>query len=352
MTPTKDKRINASFLSFKEYVIFFVILLVVCCSYNSVYFLYREAGEANNNLIVAAAMFGNLIFTCFAVCIIFAFFRKYYFGRPMKHIGDAARRIAEGDFYVRIEPLRKDGKKDEIEVMIEDFNKMADELSSIETMKGDFIANVSHEIKSPLSVIQSYAMALQNDNLPTDVRREYSETIVTASRKLSDLVSNILKLNKLENQEIFPASDPYELGEQLRYCSLSFEELWEKKNIDFRADIDDVSVCYDENLLELVWNNLISNAIKFTDEGGTIEVSLKAGVSYAIVTVKDTGCGMNEKNGAHIFDKFYQGDTSHSREGNGLGLALVKKVIDVVSGDISVESRLGKGTQFTVRLKI
>jgi signal transduction histidine kinase len=277
--------------------------------------------------------------------------RTYYFNRPIRHLGEAVKKIAGGDFSVRVTPLRTDGKKDQLEVLFDDFNTMAQELAGIETLKNDFIGNVSHEIKTPVSVIQGYAEALQNDALGNNERTEYAKAIVGATKKLAALVTNILKLNKLENQEILPARTHFNLGEQIRLCALGFEDLWERKNIVFTADLDDTMVWYDENMLEIVWNNLISNAVKFTNSGGFITLSLKATGDFAVFTITDTGCGIDGENQKHIFDKFYQGDTSHSGEGNGLGLALVKRVIEIAGGEIRVESQPEKGTTFTVRLK-
>jgi signal transduction histidine kinase len=236
--------------------------------------------------------------------------------------------------------------------MFDDFNTMAQELESIEILKNDFIANVSHEIKTPLSIIQNYAEALQDENLKADERREYIKTIVTSSQKLSDLVSNILKLNKLENQKIVPEASSYDLGEQLRRCVLAFEDLWDQKNINVTADLDDIIVCYDESMLEMVWNNLIANAIKFTAPGGSITVTLKKLAGFAVVRVIDSGCGMDAETQKHIFDKFYQGDLSHSQGGNGLGLALAKKALDISGAKISVTSKTREGSTFTVRLKM
>ena len=173
-----------------------------------------------------------------------------------------------------------------------------------------------------------------------------------AAKKLSTLVTNILKLNKLENQGIVPEGKAFDLSEQLRACALGFEELWEEKGVDFEADIeDDVLVRSDQDMLELVWNNLISNAIKFTPRGGRVFVTLKKEEDLAVATVSDTGCGMDEATLRHIFDKFYQGDTSHAQEGNGLGLALVNRVIQLVGGEVRVQSEPGKGSTFTVLLK-
>jgi len=236
--------------------------------------------------------------------------------------------------------------------MFEDFNTMAQELQSIETLKNDFIANVSHEIKTPLAIIQSYAAALQNNTLNNNERDEYIKTINDASQKLSTLVSNILKLNKLENQEILSEAHSFDLSEQLRRCALSYEELWESKNINFNSELEEISVCYDETMLEIVWNNLLSNAIKFTNPGGSIFLKLKSSDGHALISINDTGCGMDEETQKHIFDKFYQGGSSRSQEGNGLGLALVKRTIILLAGTIKVESSPGKGSTFIVSLKI
>ena len=229
---------------------------------------------------------------------------------------------------------------------------MAEELSGTETLRTDFISNVSHELKTPLSVIQNYGTMLQKPNLSEEKRIEYSKAVTESSRRLADLISNILKLNKLENQQIFPEKRKYNLSEQLCECLLCFEDVWEKKGLDIDTDIEeDVFVESDPELLTIVWNNLFSNAIKFTEPGGQIFLGLKTDSRFAIIEVKDTGCGISPEVGAHIFEKFYQGDTSHATQGNGLGLALVKRVIDIASGDISVSSESDKGSIFTVKIE-
>ena len=181
---------------------------------------------------------------------------------------------------------------------------------------------------------------------------EYARAVTAAARRLANLITNILKLNKLENQQIYPVVKTYDLGEQICECLLSFEDVWEKKNLEINTDVEEeVMVDTDAELLALVWNNLFSNAVKFTDPGGKLFLSLKSEGDYAIVQVTDTGCGIPPEVGRHIFEKFYQGDTSHASQGNGLGLALVKRVIDIVGGDISVSSQVGKGSTFTVKLR-
>ena len=229
---------------------------------------------------------------------------------------------------------------------------MAEELAGVETLRTDFVANVSHEMKTPLAIMQNYGTLLQAPGLSEEKRMEYAKGVADGSRRLADMMTNILKLNRLEKQQIYPKTDEYDLGEQLCTCLLNYERVWEDKNIEIETDIaDDVKVSTDEELLSLVWNNLFSNAFKFTPKGGKVAVELKATEQYVVVKVKDNGCGMSSEVGAHIFEKFYQGDTSHATQGNGLGLALVKRVVDILQGEISVESTLGKGSTFIVKFK-
>ena len=274
------------------------------------------------------------------------------YDKPMRRLSRAMRAVAQGDFTVSVQPVHKRNKFDYMDLMFEDFNSMVHELSSIETMKDDFIANVSHEIKTPLAVICGYASALQRGNLSEEEQREYAATIASASESLSVLISNILRLNKLENPEIVPNAAPYDLTRQLSDCALAHEEQWERKHIDFDAQLEErVMILADESMLEIVFNNLIANAIKFTEPGGRIVLRQEKAGGDVVVTVSDTGCGMDEETVKHIFDKFYQGDSSHSREGNGLGLALVKRVLDISGGSIAVRSAPGEGSEFIVRLK-
>jgi signal transduction histidine kinase len=348
----KDSRVNAGYMSIKEYFLLFFAVAAVNGFHMVIYLGFVDRGmvETHTQLVINVLM-GYIFGTSALLMFLVAAVRHVSWSRPMRRLSEAARNIAQGDFSVRIARFRKDGKKDFVEVMVDDFNTMAGELESIEMLKNDFIANVSHEIKTPLAVIQNYAATLQNDTLGYEERREYIKTIIASSQKLSTLVSNILKLNKLEHEEIPPAAVPFDLSEQIRRCALAFEDLWEQKNITFDVDLDEAVVCYDESMLEIVWNNLISNAIKFTAPGGSITLSLKQSDGFVVAEIKDSGCGMDEETQKHIFDKFYQGDSSHSQEGNGLGLALVKKVIDIIGAKTSVTSKAGEGTTFSVRLK-
>jgi len=218
-------------------------------------------------------------------------------------------------------------------------------------LKTDFISNVSHEIKTPLAVIQNYSSLFQDETLDSETRKNYSKTLISASKRITDLITNILKLNKLENQEIQEKHEAFNLTEALADSVVEFEMLIEKKNLELNCDFDDVVIFSSKSLLEIVWNNLISNAIKFTNSGGKIDITLKRKYKNVEIKVSDTGIGMTSETGAKIFEKFYQGDTSHSTQGNGLGLALVKKVIDILGGEISVQSEINKGSTFTILLK-
>lgn len=277
--------------------------------------------------------------------------RRYQ--KPMRQFAKAAHQVAGGDFSVYLAPLNRTDRLDYLDAIFLDFNKMVEELGSIETLKTDFFSNVSHEIRTPLAVIQSYASMLENEALTPAQRKEYTDTILDATRRLSDLITNLLKLNKLEKQNIAPQAEPYDLCRQLCECALLFEDRWEQKSIEFVTQIEDrATINADASLLELVWNNLLSNAIKFTPPGGTVTLRQTSTESDVTVSVTDTGCGMDNETLAHIFDKFYQGDTSHATEGNGLGLALASRIMELMDGSLTVESTLGGGSTFTVRLPV
>ena len=276
---------------------------------------------------------------------------KDTYEEPLHRLADATQQVAGGDFSVYVPTIHTADRLDYLDVMILDFNKMVEELGSVETLKTDFVSNVSHEMKTPIAVIKNYAELLQMKNASDGEKAEYARNIEEAAGHLSALISNILKLNKLENQRIDPEIESYDLCGQLEECILQYEELWDEKELELEVDMEERAVIQaDPSLMELVWNNLLSNAIKFTEQGGKVTVRQATEAEYVEVSVSDTGCGMSKESIRHIFDKFYQGDTSHSKEGNGLGLALVKRILVLMNGDIQVVSQEGKGSTFTVKL--
>jgi signal transduction histidine kinase len=311
---------------------------------------YIIARTQNNGLIAVLMLIVVIMLS--AVCTIADVVRrKIMVDRPVKKILSAAERIARGDFSVRLELVHPYGKYDEFDLIMENLNTVAAELGKSEILKTDFISNVSHELKTPLAIIQNYATLLQNENLDLETRKKHAKTLQSASRRLSDLITNILKLNKLENQELKPEIQKFNLTETLTETVLQYEELIETKRLELTCDFEEILITSSPSYLEIVWNNLLSNAVKFTETGGKIGVSLGFDKGKAVVKITDTGCGISPETGSKIFEKFYQGDTSHAQEGNGLGLALVKKVIDLLGGEISVNSELGKGSTFTIVLK-
>ena len=342
--------------SVSSFLLFFLTVgfIVSCCMmlFLSILADTMELTLTTDNIAAAAKItFWNVILITFLFKFADYIRRKIMVERPTKIITEATEKIMSGDFSVRIKPMQNSGMEGFNQIAMA-INQMAEELSSVETLRTDFIANVSHEMKTPLAVMQNYGTLLQAPDLSDEKRIEYAKGITDGSRRMADMMTNILKLNRLENQQIYPQVSEFDLGEQICECLLQYENVWEKANIEIETDIaEDVKVKADAELLGHVWNNLFSNAFKFTPSGGTVTVSLTATDHHAIVKVTDTGCGMTPEVGAHIFEKFYQGDTSHSVQGNGLGLALVKRVIDIMQGEIGVESAVGKGSTFTVRIR-
>lgn len=338
---------------FYRFSLFFALVafIITCNMALFLNVLSRDAGivyTEENIRFAAFFTFWNAMFLGFVLTVVDYIRRLILIKRPVKKILDATQRITHGDFSARINPMHIG----EYSKVVEDLNRMAEELSNNETLKTDFISNVSHELKTPLAVLQNYGVLLEQPGLSEEKRMEYAKSITRVTKHLSELITNILRLNKLENQNIHPTVKACNISEMMCECLLDFENEWEAKNIDIEFNIQsDVNICTDPELLVLVWSNLFSNALKFTPEGGRIEVSLLKDSRFVTVSVSDTGCGMDEETIKRIFEKFYQGDTSHSSKGNGLGLALVKRVIDLLGGEIFVESTPGEGSTFTVKLQ-
>ena len=334
-----------------RYVTFFILIaFVITCSF----YLFFDSMSLDTDMIRrnAPLTFLNVFFLSLFCCVAEGLMRRFTVDKPLKRIREATNRMAQGDLTARIDTSDLPAYNVDFIEIAEDFNLMAKELSSTETLRTDFVSNVSHELKTPLAVMRNYAALLKQPNLTEADRVEYAAGIDGAVERMSVLITNILKLNKLENQQIAVQPKIYDLSEQVTQCLLGFEELWERKGLEIEPDIDEgIKVTADPELLTLVWNNLISNAVKFTEPGGTVGVTVKAEGEWAVVAVRDTGCGIGAETLKHIFDRFYQGDTSHATEGNGLGLALVKRVVYLAGGELNVTSTVGEGSRFEVRIR-
>lgn len=340
-----------------HYLLFFLLVaFLVTCTMSL--FVRTLANDLNltltgENLNRAAKLtFFSVILLSVLFTLIDALRRRFTTDKITKQIADATQELVQGNFAIRIAPVSKIGISENYNKIIHCFNQIAQELGSLEPLRTDFLANVSHEMKTPLSVMQNYGVLLQEPDLSDAKRLEYAKGVADSSRRMADMMTNILRLNRLENQQIYPQRHTYDLGEQLCESLLQYEQVWEQKDIEIETEITEgITIQADTELLSLVWNNLLSNAFKFTQAGGMVSVRLTADERYATVHVSDTGCGMTADVGSHIFEKFYQGDPSHATQGYGLGLALVKRVVDILKGEISVESTVGTGTTFTVKIR-
>lgn len=268
--------------------------------------------------------------------------------KPINKLIDATEELSNGNFDVRI---NFDYPKVLNNLSIS-FNNMASELGSARILRNDFVNNFSHEFKTPIVSLRGFAKLLKNDNLPKEVRDEYLDIIISESDRLATLATNILNLSNIENTNIISDQHEFDLAEQIRHSILMLESKWSDKDINMNIDLDETSYYGNEELLKQVWVNLIDNAIKFTPNNGDVKIELMSFEDSVIFKVKDTGIGMTQNVKAHIFDKFYQGDTSHTTEGNGLGLTMVKKIVELHNGNIDVKSHPNKGTIIAVTLPV
>ena len=290
----------------------------------------------------------ELLCTCLLIGLLFTSQLSKYFFNPIKKLRRAIDQVAEGDFSVRLEDQ---SSSKEIMEIYTGFNLMAHELSSTEILQTDFVSNVSHEFKTPISAIEGYSTLLQGSENLDDNQREYVDKILLNTRRLSSLVGSILLLSKLENQQIPTNQSSYRLDEQIRQSLVAQEIAWIQKDIELDVELERLSYLGNEPMMRHVWDNLISNAVKFSPQGGTIKLRLTRKPEKLVFTIEDQGSGLSEETQKHIFDKFYQGDSSHKQEGNGLGLALVKRILTIEKGQITAENIPEGGCRFTVTLR-
>ena len=287
-----------------------------------------------------------------AVCAIFGtllagVFGRYYL-RPLKRLSAATKEVKKGNFKLQVEQI--DGSKSEMGQLIDSFNDMVRELDGIELFRNDFINNFSHEFKTPIVSIRGFAKELERDDLDAERRREYVRIIAEEADRLSKLSIHVLELSKLENQQIVTDKTQFFLDEQLRQSILLLESEWAAKEIEIVPELEEVSFFGNEELLSHIWNNLISNAVKFTPNGGTVTIRLSASDSTVQVEITDTGIGMSEETLSHIFEKFYQGDPSHHKNGHGIGLTMARRAATLSGGSITVHSTPHQGSSFVVSL--
>ncbi len=267
--------------------------------------------------------------------------------RPIEEMNQATKIIAIGDFSVRVQEVKR---KNPLMQLIKSFNKMTEDLGGIELFRQDFINNFSHEFKTPIVSIRGFAKQLQRHDLSEQQRQEYTDIIMNEAERLTNMSSNVLLLSKFENQKIVSNRKEFYLDEQIRDCILLLEKEWNSKNISLNLELEEVKYITNEEMLSHVWINLLSNAIKFSRKDSEITVNCASDKQKVTVSISDQGIGIDKNTIIHIFDKFYQGDSSHNIQGNGLGLSLTKRIIELCEGEISVVSEKGKGTTFTVTL--
>lgn len=267
--------------------------------------------------------------------------------KPIRKITDATKKVAIGDFTVKVNTKRKD----EIGVLADNFNKMVDELNSIDHLRKDFVSNVSHELKTPIASIQGFTKLLADKSISEEEKDEYINIILEETNRLSNLSSNMIKLSKFENQEIVTNKTTFKLDEQLRKAIIMLEEKINQKNIKITLKSEPITITQDKDLTMEIWINLLNNAVKFTNKDGKINVKVEENDEYIIVQIKDNGIGIAKEKQERIFERFYQAEKSHSSEGSGLGLPIVKRIVELIDGKIEIESEKGKGTIFKVFLK-
>ncbi len=327
-------------------VIFFLMFLTSVFTVG-VYAVLHIVFPALKNFDTVASSASTLIACTIIGTVAAAIFTKWILS-PLNEMINATDRIARGDFKVHIQETFDE--KSDFGILQRSFNHMARELDSIEMFRNDFINNFSHEFKTPIVSIRGFAHQLRAGGLTPEEEREYIRIIAVESDRLAKMATNILLLSKLENQAIVTDRTEFWLDEQLRTCILLLEKEWSAKSIELNIDLDAVKYCSNEDMLSHVWVNLISNAVKFTPAGGTVTCSLRQEGDSVVVTVADTGCGMDKATQKHIFEKFYQGDTSHTGAGNGIGLTIVSRILYLVRGTVAVKSEVGAGSSFTVTL--
>lgn len=336
------------FVRQRFFMYFFAIIILFCALAGLlIHFLHQKTGISFATFKNPALFLWCVCLLCFILSYLVSFFLMDAVFTPMEELSTASKKVASGDYSTK---LSYNGHITEVASVFENFNLMTQELNSVEMMRNDFIANVSHEFKTPLSSVTGYMTLLQDTDLQEEERQEYVRRIFFNIEKLNDLTGNILQLSKLENQSFALSTTSYRLDEQIREALVLLEPKWNTKQITLNIEMEDVTYMGPQSLLFQVWTNLISNAIKFSNIGGSIRIRLTHTATEIRVLISDNGIGMSEETMSHIFEKFYQGDSSRKEQGNGLGLALCKEILNRCNGNIYVDSSPGNGATFLVVL--
>lgn len=328
-------------------VVFCIVLATTLLSIGA-YYIFIFLGLIPEGTVLSLWVPIIIIAVCNLVGAVVSSLFSSYFLKPIGETVDALQKLSNGEFNTRLIIGKHDGNH--IKELKKAVNKTAAELGSTEVMRNDFINIISHEYKTPVASVLGYAKILKNPSVSNEEKEKYTDIIIDESRRLSSMTNNILLLTKFENTEIIPDRKPYALDEQLRSCVQLLSSQWLEKGINIEGDLSPVTYLGNADLMSHLWINLLDNAIKYTNENGTVSVTLKDGKESITVKIKDTGIVINPENIPHIFDKFYQEDKSRNKGGNGLGLSIVKRLVDLCKGEINVQSEVGKGTCFTVTL--
>ena len=328
------------------------MLLTIACLATAVFFIVMSRITFFNNMLINFFVETiSMAISCIIIGTAISLITSGRIMRKIKNISDGMAEISKGNFEVRVNENDKANMPSEFGELERSFNKMASDLEGIEMFRNDFINNFSHEFKTPIVSIRGFARQLQNPNLTDEEKEEYISIIISESERLTKMSSNILLLTKLENQQIVTEKTSFSLDEQIRRCILLLEKDWDKKNIDFNLDnLNETQYTFNEEMMSHVWINLLSNAIKFSPDGGSIKVELDAIDGKIICAVTDEGEGMSEETCSRIFEKFYQGDKSHSGSGNGIGLNIVSRIVTLAGGEVKVSSTKDVGSRFEVHL--
>jgi len=358
MTKSKNKKYKVS-LRFKLAV---ASVLILCTSCLIAYFIvfigfsYFYDGPTTNTVVLLMSLI-----TCAITMIIGGvalWHSASYVTNPITKISDGMQKVADGDFSVQISindihrKKQRDGYSDEISVMADNFNKMTRELSSMDYMRKDFMSNVAHEIKTPVAAIVGFSEMLLDGGLSEEEQKEYLTYIYQEAQRLSRINENMLQMSRLDYQNIVDLTQEVKVDEQIRRCIILLGEKWSDREIHYELDLEKCSIVSNYDLLFQLWTNLIDNAIKYSKNECTIWITTKIEGDFLIFTIRDEGVGISKDKLVRIYDKFYQGDESRKKQGSGLGLSIVKRIVELLNGSITCDSELGKGTVFTVKLPV